>query len=288
MTEDTSEDYWMDDIIVQSKRKDHTRKTKKEIERIICVDDENKFRAFSRLLELEIPKSAKVLLTKLIANGQLTSVNKVLFRKKKSIIISGKVNQKHRNFPLLSTDDVIIKILINGNKDELWKRADDEFQQDKHIENRDNRSTLLLQTGNIIVSSMIGKDGKPAASLQDILNYKQRNISLIYNEVIEFWCKIRDRPFHPSNILYHDGKWWSIGHGGPHAQDINTHVTSSQLLSFYRTNLKHLIDLFCHYGLCIKEAEDGFMKYGTKYYWYTQQIMRGMTRKRSFFSIMYS
>lgn len=297
MVDDTSEDlFWLDDysddLVVQSKRKDNPRKVKKESEKTIFVDEDNKSKALTKLYELDIPKCAQTLLAKLIANGQLTSVNRILFRKKKSIIISGKAKQKHRNFPILSSDDVIIKILINGNKNQLWKRAYDESHQEKYnIDEGDNRPMLLLQTGNIIVTSMIGKDGVPAPTLKDILDSNQRSIVVIYNEVIQFWCKIRNVPFHPSNILYQDGKWWRVGCGGAHANDAvdtNFSVTSSHFLSFYRTNLKYLIEFFGHYGLSLKEAECGFMKCSTNYYWYTQQVMRGMTRKRSFFSIMYS
>lgn len=294
MIKDTTEswlDDFCDDLTVQSKRKDNPRKSKKESEKTVCVGDNNKSKAFARLCELDIPKSAQTLLTKLIANGQLTSVNQILFRKKKSIIISGKANQKHRNFPTLSSDDVIIKILINGNKSQLWKRAYDESHQEKYVNEGDNRPTFLLQTGNIIVTSMIGKDGQPAPTLKDILNSNQRDIVAVYNEVIQFWCKTRNMSFHPSNFLYHGKKWWRVGCGGGHINetiDTNFAVRSLHYLSFYRSNLKYLIDFFCNYGLSLKEAEIGFMKYGTNYCWYTQQIIRGMTRKRSFFSIMYS
>lgn len=293
MAEHSSEEFWLDldfvdfvdDIVVQSKRKNRPRKTKKEIEKISFGNDDNKTIAFARLLELAIPKSAQTLLTKLISNGQLTSVNRVWFQKRKSIILSGKVNQTHRNFPLLTSDDVIIKILINGNKSELWKRADDECYQQKPFKDSVKRPTFLLQTGNIIIMSMIGRDGKPAPTLKHVLKLNRKNIAMIYSEIVQFWCTVRDVTFDPSNILYEDGKWWIVGYGG-HANN-TTYVSSSHHLLFYRTNLNHLIDFFCHYGLTIKQAEYGFMKYGRKYYWYTQEVMRGMTRKRSFFSIMY-
>lgn len=282
----SSEDLWVeDDIFVQHKKKDHPRKTRKEIERINNADHDNKTKALDRLYELAIPKSDQTLLAKLISNGQLTSVDKILFRKKQSIILSGKVKQKHRNFPTLSSDEVIIKIPINGSKDELLQRAYDERHQNKYNEEGDNQPIFLLQTGHIIVTTMVGKDGKPAPTLKDILKSNQRDIAKVYDEIIQFWCKIRHRPFHPSNLLYHDGKWWRVGYGGTHAYD--AFADSSMCLSFYRSNLKLLIDFFCHYGLNIKQAEDGFMKYSKNYYWNTIEVMRGMTRKRSFFSIMY-
>lgn len=283
MVEYSIDDLWMDDeIFVQSKRKHRQRRTKKEIERISNADHDNKSKALERLYELAIPKSDQILLAKLISNGQLTSVDKILFRKKKSIIISGKVNQKHRNFPILNSDDVIVKIAINGNKRDLWQRSYDECHQNKYDEEGDNQPTFLLQTGHIIVHTMIGKNGIPAPNLKDALSSNQRNIGTVYDEVIQFWCKIRHRPFHPSNLLYDGEKWWRVGCGGTHAYDMTT-----QCLLFYRSNLKHLIGLFCSYGLSMKEAEDGFMKYAGKYYWDTIEVMRGMTRKRSFFSIMY-
>lgn len=281
------EDLWMDDdIFVQNKRKEHPRKTRKDIGRINNVDHDNKSKALDRLYKLAIPKSDQTLLAKLITKGQLTSIDKILFRKKKSIIISGKAKQKHRNFPILSTDDVIIKIPINGSRDELWQRAYAERHQNKYIEDGDNQPTFLLQTGHIIVTTMIGKNGEAAPTLKDILSSNQRNIATVYDEIIQFWCKVRNRPFHPSNLLYDDGKWWRVGYGGTHAYDTNSDV-SAHGLAFYRSNLKLLIDFFCHYGLNMKQAEDGFMKYATNYYWDTVEVMRGMTRKRSFFSIMY-
>jgi len=295
MAEDASEGFWMDDlmdddVIVQTKRKSNPRKMKKDTERNVVAGDD-KSKAFTRLFELDIPKSDQTILSKLISNGQLTSVNKVLHRKKNSIILSGKVNRTHRNFPLLSSDDAIIKILINGNKNELWQRAYDEFNEmksekyDGDESNKQNRPQFLIQTGNIIVMSMIGKDGEPAPTLKDILSSKERKVAEVYNEVFQFWCKIRHRTFHPTNILYHNGTWWTVGYGA-HAYDAY-HTDSSFLLSFYRTNLKRLIDFFCHYGLSIKEAEFGFMKYKGNYYWSTIEAMRGMTQKRSFFSLMY-
>lgn len=287
MVQYSIEDLWMDDdISVQNKRKDYPRRTRKEIGRINNVDHDNKAKALDILYELAIPKSDQTLLAKLITKGQLTSIDKILFRKKKSIIIGGKAKQKHRNFPILSTDDVIIKIPINGNKSELWQRAYAERNQNKYLEEGDNQPTFLLQTGHIIVTTMVGIDGETAPTLKDVLSTNQRNIATVYDEVIQFWCKVRNRPFHPSNLLYHDGKWWRVGYGGTHAYDANRDV-SAHGLQFYRANLKLLIDFFCRYGLNMKQAEDGFMKYATNYYWDTIQAMRGMTRKRSFFSIMY-
>lgn len=185
MVED-SELLWMDDIVVQKKRKTHQRKSNKEIEIINFIDENNKFKAFDKLFEIDIPKSAQTLLSKLITIGQLTSVNKVLFRKKKSIILSGKANKTHRSFPLLSSDDVIIKILINGNKNELWKRAYDEYHQ--NVEEGNNRPIFLLQTGNILITSMIG-DGEPAPTLRNVLNSNQTNIAVIYNQSYSFGVK---------------------------------------------------------------------------------------------------
>lgn len=291
MVEYTIEDLWMDnDIFVGGERKDHPRKTRKEIERIKNCEQDNKSKALERLNEMEIPKSDQALLAKVISNGHLMSIDKILFRKRKSIIITGKANPKHRNFPVLSTDDVIIKIPINGNKSELWQRSNAERHQSKYIEEGDNQPTFLLQTGHIIVTTMVGTDGVPALTLKDVLSSNQRNIGTVYDEVIQFWCKIRNVPFHPSNLLYHDGKWWRVGYGGTHAYE-NTHTDyadmSAHSLLFYRTNLKRLIDFFGRYGLNMKQAEEGFMKYAGKYYWQTIEVMRGMTRKRSFFSIMY-
>lgn len=287
MVQCSTEDLWMDDdIFVQSKGKEHPKKTRKEIGKENHIVHDNKSKALDRLYELTIPKSDQTLLAKLISSGQLTSVDKVLFRKKKSIIVSGKAKQKHRNFPILSTDDVIIKIPINGNKNQLWQRAYDERHQNKYIEEGDNQPTFLLQTGHILVNTMVGVDGKPAPTLKEVLSSNQRNVATVYDEIIQFWCKIRHRPFHPSNLLYHNGKWWRVGYGGTHAYDTNGDA-SAKGLSFYRTNLKLLIDLFCHHGLNMKQAEEGFVKYATKYYWDTIEVMRGMTRKRSFFSIMY-
>lgn len=286
MVEYSIEDLWMDEFVARSERKDHQKNTRNKIKRIKNVEEDNKCKALERLNELDISKSDQILLVKLISNGHLTSVDKILLRKKKSIIISGKTNRKHRNFPTLSNDDVVIKIPIHGNKNELWQRSYDECHQNKYIEEGDNQPTFLLQTGHILVTAMIGENGVTAPTLKDILSANQRNIATVYDEVIEFWCKIRNIPFHPSNLLYHNGKWWRVGYGGTHAYDACTDV-SANCLSFYRTNLKHLIDFFCRYGLSMKLAKDGFIKHSGKYYWDTIQVMRGMTRKRSFFSIMY-
>lgn len=291
MVEYSIEDLWMDnDLFVGSQRKDQPRKTRKEIERIKNVDEDCKSKALERLCELQIPKSDQTLLAKLISNGHLTSIDRILFRKSKSIIISGKAKPKHRNFPILSTDDVVIKIPINGSKSELMQRSYAERHQSENIEEGDNQPTFLLQTGPIIVTAMVGKDGVPAPTLKDILSSNQRNIVQVYDEIIQFWCKIRNVPFHPSNLLFHDGKWWRVGYGGTYAYEgaDGDDDFSAHALLFYRTNLKRLIDFFCHHGLNIKQAEDGFMKYAGKYYWQTIEVMRGMTRKRSFFSIMYN
>lgn len=285
MVQYSVEELWMDDelIIVESKKKD---RRKKDIGRVTSVKCDIKLKALERLSTIAIPEPDQKLLAKLISKGHLKSVDKILFRKRNSIIISGKANQKDRNFPVLSTDDVIIKVPINGNKEELWQRSYNERHQSKYIEEGDNQPTFLIQTGHILVTEMIGNDGEPAPTLTDILRLKQRNIVTVYDEVIQFWCKVRNRPFHPSNLLYYNGKWWRVGYGGPHAYDTFTDVSANSL-AFYRSNLKRLINLFCQYGLTTKEAEDGFMKYAGKYYWDTIEVMRGMTRKRSFFSIMY-
>ncbi|KAG4081154.1 hypothetical protein HA402_014602 [Bradysia odoriphaga] len=286
MVECSGADHWMDnDVFVESKKRYRPKQTRKEIEKINGVDQDNKSKALERLYELAIPKSDQSLLAKLISKGYLISVDKILFRKKKSLILSGKSNQKHRIFPLLSTDDVIIKIPINGTKEELWQRASVErHQNDKYIESGDDQPTFLLQTGHILVTSMIGNDGEPAPTLTDVLRSNRRNIVTVYDEVIQFWCKLKNLPFHPSNYLYHNGKWCRVGYGGPNAYDCSTKVHP---LAFYRANLKNVIDFFCQNGLNLKQAEEGFMKYAGKHYWGTTEVMRGMTRKRSFFSIMY-
>lgn len=287
MVECSGADHWMDDdVFVDSKRKDRPKKTRKEIGKINCVDQDNKSKALERLYELPIPKSDQSLLVKLISNGYLVSVDKILFRKNNSLILSGKANRKHRIFPLLSTDDVVIKIPINGTKEELWQRSNTERHQNKSNETGDNQPTFLLQTGHILVTSMIGNDGVPAPTLTDILRSNQRNIVTVYDEIIQFWCKLKNRPFHASNYLYHNGRWWRVGYGGPHAYDVSTDESTNGL-AFYRANLKHIIDLFCQHGLNMKQAEDGFMKHAGNHYWDTIQAMRGMTQKRSFFSIMY-
>ncbi len=286
MVEYSVEDLWMDDdIFVESRKRDRPKKTRQEIERINNADQDNKAKALETLYELAIPKSDQTLLAKLISNGNLKSVDKIVIRKEKSIILSGTASPNHRNFPILSSDGVIIKIPINGSKEELWQRSYAERHQNKYNEKGDNQPTFLLQTGHIIVTTMIGKDGEPAPTLIDVLNSNQRNIATVYDEIIEFWCKIRNRAFHPTNLLYHNGKWWRVGHGA-HVYDTFKGI-SAESLSFYRTNLKRIIDFFCQHGLSMKRAEDGFMKYAGKYYWDTTEVMRGMTRKRSFFSIMY-
>lgn len=289
MGEGIDQDYWSDidefDFKVQNKTRNRLRKARKEITDKSSLAEESKTILLQSLQEIEIPQQSKALLTKLINNGQLTGIDKVLFESNKSIVVSGKVNKTHRNFPVIGSDDVIIKIHINGERDELYKRAVDESKQLKTTIEGLNKPTFLLQSGNIVIMTLVGQDGVPAQNLIKFLQSTDRNIFEVYSEVLKFWCLEREKAFDPLSILYHDGKWWSIGLGERMAFTYS-YTNHCKDLVYFRSNLKAIIDLFITYGLKLQHAEDGFSEL-PMYDWATHQLMRGRTQKRSFFSLLY-
>lgn len=291
MAEKKCEDFYSEeddfDFEVKIKQtRNRSRKSRRNPEKNSSVDD-NKSNLLENLVELEIPSLSKALLTKLINNGQLTSIGKVLHRSMKSIILSGKVNKTHRNFPLLSSDDVIIKIHINGEKDELWKRAEDESKRLKSVVEGVNQPTFLLHSGNIVVMTLIGTKDLPAQNVHEVLMSTARKIELVYFEVLQFWCHDRERTFDPLSFLYHENKWWSVGHQVRPGLKYSSDEEQLKTLIYYRSNLKHLIDLFLRHGLTLAKADEGFLKLHCVY-WCTQSSMRGRRSFDSLFTYMYT
>lgn len=268
MSHNSSEIYLksFEDLMMKSHNRTRKGKRKKS-----TLTSYNSSKALQSLMELAIPTSTKITLSKLLIKGELTSVE-LLSAKRHSVVMHGKVNRSKAKFASLSSDDVIVKAFINCDEQKLCEKADHERL---HLENNrhETRPKFILQSNNIVLMSMIGED-KPAPTLKEIMKANERSIELIYSEVMEHWSQERTQRFDASNILYHGGKWWSVGFSD--SLEIKSLSDGCLSFDFESANLKKFVRMFCKAGLSRQKAEEGFLKCHGNYDWLSTRLTQGI------------
>lgn len=205
-------------------------------------------KVYDKLMDLGIPKASKEALSKLLVSGQLISVDEITCASEKSIIVRAKINIEDKRFNLQS-DDVIIKIFINGTREEIQARMDTEWMSQVR-----NRPPPIIKLENIIIMSVVGAG--PPSTLDNILKSKQQNVETIFLDILDQWHCLKQRKFEPSDFVWHenkfawdDSKWFLLGSGellGPVPE-----------VDCLQSNLKAFVAYFLNHGLTKKQASEG-------------------------------
>lgn len=256
----------VNDEIVKNKCKSRAHQSSNDTAKILSGDD-RKLRAYDKLMELAIPKPTKAAISKLLVNGHLTSVDKIIFQNNKSIIVQAKVNPQDKRFKIkLQSEHVVIKIFIDGNHEEIQKRMDCEWE----LLNHENRPHPLVKLNNMIVMSMLGCD-EPALTLRQVLKSKQQNIVSAYRGIMQIWHHVRLTKFESLEFVWCDGKMFILG-TGEIFDDSN--VAGAEIIDFMLINLKACVDHYCKRGLSRKQAEEGYLECHSNYDWYSKNLTK--------------
>jgi hypothetical protein len=89
---------------------------------------ESQTEAVKKLNLLKIPKPAKAILTKLLLTGQLSSVDEILHRSNTAIVLRGKITLLVKKQKSLESENIVIKIFVNGTTEELQTKAKNEYE----------------------------------------------------------------------------------------------------------------------------------------------------------------
>lgn len=261
----------VNDEVVKNKSKSRAHQSGNDTAKLLSGDD-RKLRAYDRLMELEIPKSTKATISKLLVNGHLTSVDKIIFQNDKSIIVQAKVNPQDKRFKIkLQSEHAVIKIFVDGNHEEIQKRMDYEWD----ILSQDNRPHPLVKLNNMIVMTMVGGD-EPALTLREVLKSKQQNIVSAYRGIMQIWHHVRLTKFESLEFVWCDGKLFTLGTG----EDYDPNV-DGDMFDFMLTNLKACVDHYCKRGLTRKQAEEVYFECHANYDSYSRTLTRtGIHGKR--------
>jgi serine/threonine-protein kinase RIO1 len=218
---------------------------------------------------VELPKFSKDILTKLLRNRQLMTVDEVICQTSRSIVLKAKANKSHKSFS--DRDDVVIvKIFINGQLNELCRRA--EYESSLLItKNELKRPQHLLTQGNIVIMSMVG-DNKPAPTLRQLLKSKTGNLNEIYCGIIDIWRMISITKFNTSNLLLHQKQWHLVGSS-------QTYVDNQTIINNREGNLQKLIDTFRKHGLTELQLREGFFNLHPNNFYYGQNRMKKVFRR---------
>lgn len=203
-----------------------------------------------KLMDLGIPKASKEALSKLLVSGQLTSVDEITCASEKTIIVQAKINIEDKRFNLQS-DDVIIKVFINGTREEIQARMDTEWTS--QIRNPPPR---IVKLENMIIMSVVGEG--PSSTLDNVLKSKPQEVKTIYLDILDQWHCLKLRKFEPSDFVWHDSKfawedskWFLLGSGEL------LEVDETRKLDCLQSNLKAFVDYFINHGLTKKQASEG-------------------------------
>jgi hypothetical protein len=200
----------------------------------------------------------KVILSKLLLSRQLSSVDEILHRSKTAIILQGKINLRTKTFSSLKSENVVIKIFVNGSFEELRFKGPPDFRWDKV-----NVSEFIMYPENILIMSMIGEN-EPAMTLQQVLtSRKYQKISSVSREVVRLWADTSYTKFDPTNILWHDGKWWLVGYTSTW-EEINREEQGK--LEGIKESLKKIVAMYGHYNVTKEQAEYEILNYHPYFY----------------------
>lgn len=260
------EDFELSIKVSRSKRR---IKTDVNCERIF---DKSRSRQLKFLSQLPLTGSSIEILSKLIINHQIASVEKVLSSSKHSIILQGKINTKHKKFTRLYSDDVIIKVMKNDEHQKLNETAQREFANLKEKSDILNCPIPLIKSGHIVVMTMIGENGQPANTLKEVISNKEKKREEVLEGVLEFWHTMRYKKFDPTHYLCHDNKWWIISFGNSMIIDIY----GPEAVDFDRKQLRKTVKFFKDSGMTLIEITHGFFQFYPKYNYYSRWLTKGI------------
>lgn len=230
--------------------------------------DENQ-KVYDKLMDLGIPKASKEALSKLLVAGRLTSVNEITSASEKTIIVQAKINIEDKRFNLQS-DDVIIKIFINGTREEIETRMDTDWMSQVR-----NRPHPIVKMENMIIMSMVGAG--PSSTLDNVLKSKQQNVETIYLDILDQWDCLKLRKFEPSDFVWHDKKWFLLGSG--ELLDLED-TEEMKKLDCLQSNLKAFVEYFINHGLTKKQASEGCWACYYVHEWKMLQLKKKTRKKK--------
>jgi hypothetical protein len=233
---------------------------------------ESQTEAVKKLNLLKIPKPAKAILTKLLLTGQLSSVDEILHRSNTAIVLRGKISLLVKKQKSLESENIVIKIFVNGTTEELQTKAKNEY----------GNYRIIMQIENIVIMSMIGGN-EPAMTLQQVLRSRNyQKISTVYRNIIRRWIDSSCPKFDTTNILWHDDEWLFVGS--------RLMVEQHDEVESIKESLKKIVATFGHYGVSKKQAEHEILKYqNTFFYYYHRSIyLRDLLMRDDFEEIFFS
>lgn len=194
-----------------------------------------------RIKELPIPKLSKEILSKLTINHQLKAIVSVVKIGRNSVTLHGKVNKSHRNYSLLESDNVIIKVFVHraGNLLKPHEMANLEF--------------AIMKIDHIVIKPMIGDD-KPAPTLRQIMNWNRDGLDLILEEILTQCNGCWHSNISTNHILRHGGKWHFLDFHESNYYYINYDTTR------YEIDVLKLFREFIKFGLSQQQLETAFFK----------------------------